>query len=203
MNAPSADVAKDGSNRVPVERQVGPRLRELRLERGYRLKEVADATGLSMSFLSMVENAACDITLGRLMRLVAFYRIGIAELVPDDWHDAKDESVVRRNERRHISSPTEGVDLYLLAPDGARARAMTPELIVYNAGAEIVDYDAHDGEEFIFVVSGAVELIRDGRQPVVLRSGDSAHYPGDVPHRHRNAGKSRAKVLVTVTPARL
>ena len=80
---------------------------------------------------------------------------------------------------------------------------MTPELIVYNQGAEILEYDAHPGDEFLFVVSGAIELIREARTPVVLRAGDSAYYPGWIPHRHRNAANGRAKVLITVTPARL
>lgn len=189
------------SRRHIEQQHVGSRLRECRLERGYRLKEVAHGTGLSMSFLSMVENELCDITLGRLMRLVAFYRIGIAELLPDEGHHSKSRDIVRRSERRHISSPSEGVDLYLLAPDGSRA--MTPEIVVYQPGAEILEYDSHEGEEFLFVITGAIELIREGKDPVVLRAGDSAYYRGSEPHRHRNTGIGVAKALVTVTPARL
>jgi transcriptional regulator with XRE-family HTH domain len=187
----------------PVEQHVGPRLRELRLERGYRLKEVAQGTGLSISFLSMLENGACDITLGRLLKLVAFYRVGIADLVPDEWQQPKDDSIVRRNERRKISSPSEGVSLYLLAPDGTDRRAMTPELVVYTEGAEIIDFDSHEGDEFIFFVSGSIELIREGHEPAILRAGDSAYYSARIPHRHRNVGKRGAKVLAAVTPARL
>jgi mannose-6-phosphate isomerase-like protein (cupin superfamily) len=167
------------------------------------LKEVAAGTGVSVSFLSVVENGASDITLGRLLRLLEFYRVGVSDLLPDNWQQSKDELIVRRTERREINSPSEGVSLYLLAPDGMQTRAMTPELIVYDQHAEIIDFDSHNGDEFIYVIKGVIELIREGHEPAILRAGDSAYYDARTPHRHRNIGKRSAEVLAAVTPARL
>src|SRR5437660_7174164 len=106
-------------------RSVGPRLREIRQLKGHPLKEVAANTGVSSSFLSMVENGQSDITVGRLLRLLAFYGVGISELVPDE-QPGGDDLVVRRRARQHIDSSIEGVQLFLLAPE--IPRVMSPEL---------------------------------------------------------------------------
>jgi transcriptional regulator with XRE-family HTH domain len=81
---------------------LGARLRALRTGRGHSLAEVAEATGLSASFLSLVENGRSDITISRLVRVVDFYRVRITDLL--DAAPSADSMVVRRNEHRHLYS---------------------------------------------------------------------------------------------------
>ena len=50
---------------------LGEKLRQLRLQRGESLTRVADATGMSSSFLSLVETGRSDLTVARLVRLAA------------------------------------------------------------------------------------------------------------------------------------
>ena len=59
---------------------LGTKLRALRSDRGNSIAEVSDATGISASFLSLVENGRSDIAIGRLMRLIDFYGVGLATL---------------------------------------------------------------------------------------------------------------------------
>jgi quercetin dioxygenase-like cupin family protein len=179
---------------------IGARLQAVRVARGYSLKEVAEGAELSASFLSMVENEQCDITVGRLLRLLVFYGVGISELVPDGA-DTTDDVVVRRADRRHIDSASEGVQLFLLAPE--LPRIMSPELLVFEPGAVVAEFDCHDGEEFIYVKQGTIELILEGREPIALRTGDSAYYAASRPHMHRNVGKTKATMLAVVTPPRI
>ena len=61
---------------------LGGALRALRLQRRASLVEVASATGISKSFLSLVENDRSDITIGRLLRLVNYYGADMADLFP-------------------------------------------------------------------------------------------------------------------------
>jgi quercetin dioxygenase-like cupin family protein len=54
----------------------------------------------------------------------------------------------------------------------------------------------HDGEEFIFVLSGRVEFETGGRK-VVLEPGDSLYFDSSMPHRGRSLG-DEAKALVVI-----
>jgi len=57
------------------------RLKRLRLERGLSLAQLSRATGISSSFLSLVEQAQSDITVGRLIRLAEFYDVELVDLL--------------------------------------------------------------------------------------------------------------------------
>ena len=95
-------------------------LRQLRHQRGHSLTTVSKATEISASFLSVVENGRSNITIGRLMGLLSFYRAGIADLLPDE--PAKERIMTRQGEQLLLRSPGEGVELRLLAPDTRIAR---------------------------------------------------------------------------------
>src|SRR5262249_40404772 len=78
--------------------QLGEALKLLRHQRGHSLIEVSRGTGISRSFLSLVESGRSDITIGRLLRLVTFYGAQISDLLPQD--EAHDPIVVKREEQR-------------------------------------------------------------------------------------------------------
>jgi transcriptional regulator with XRE-family HTH domain len=63
--------------------RLGRRLKALRVGRGLSLKEVAAGTGVSASFLSMVETGRNEMSVGRLMRMADFYGVGLVDLVPE------------------------------------------------------------------------------------------------------------------------
>jgi transcriptional regulator with XRE-family HTH domain len=182
-----------------TEPHVGARLRELRTERGLSLTAVAAATGLSASSLSLTENGKSDITFGRLRRLIDFYGITFSELLPEP--PPADPVVVRAAERRHLTSPTEGIELFLLA-HGDR-HAMEPTLAVYDPGGELVDFRVEDRPEvFFLVLEGKLELAFEGHEPVSLASGDSVLFEPTGRIAVRNPGAVRACLLaVGVTDA--
>ena len=63
---------------------LGARLKSVRRARRLSLAEVSEATDVSASFLSLVENDKSDIAIGRLVRLIEFYGISIADLLPGE-----------------------------------------------------------------------------------------------------------------------
>jgi transcriptional regulator with XRE-family HTH domain len=178
---------------------LGRRLRQLRSSRGLSLVEVADATGISPSFLSIVENGQSDITVSRLMRLVHWYGVSIADLL-----QAPDRSVVRvirSDQRRSIELSDERIKILMLTPDGQHA--MMPVLNVYGEGGGMAESTQHDGEEFVYVLSGTIELGIGDEAPIVLGPGDSAYYRAEAPHSFRNAGDGEACFLGVTTPPNL
>ncbi len=160
-------------------------LRALRLERKLSLKEVALATSISTSFLSLVENGKSDITIGRLVRLVNLYGVTLTDLIPPVPEDPHPE-LTRVDERRRIShsSPDERIDIYLLTPD--TDRTMMPMELEFEPGARLAEYGRHQGEEWVYVVEGRLCLTLDGSEPRFLNQGDSAYYPADQAHLFEN-----------------
>jgi len=172
-------------------------LRALRAERKLSLKEVAVATNISASFLSLVENGKSDITIGRLVRLVNFYGVALADLIPPapDYPDAE---ITRADERRLIShsSPEEGIDIFLLAHD--TKRTMMPMELEFEPAAKLAEFGSHQGDEWVYVAQGRLRLTLEGAEPRILEKGDSAYYPADRPHLFENADPRRRLRLICV-----
>ena len=177
---------------------LGAELRRIRLERGHALTEVANATGISTSFLSVVEKGRSDITLGRLMRLLSFYGVRIGSLLPDAV--PRDRIVTRPSERTPVSSP-EGVEVFLLAPD--TNRKMMPVLGTHQPRSRIGELPRHPGEVFVFVLEGTLLFEREAHDPFVLHEGDSGYYTGDSTPVITNIGEREARVVAVVTPPTL
>jgi transcriptional regulator with XRE-family HTH domain len=176
--------------------QIGQALRALRRRQGHSLHKVAEATGISRSFLSLVENGRSDITIGRLLRLVTFYQAQISDLLPQ--REAQDPIVVRRGEQLEVRSPAEGIRISLLAPQ--IKRAMAPSLGEVEPTGASAEYASHPGEEFIYVLDGSISLEFVDAEPIILREGDSAYFVSERPHSYRNNGDALARFLSVSTP---
>ena len=67
---------------------------------------------------------------------------------------------------------------------------MEPHLFTIAPGAGSGDSYAHEGEEFIFVLRGTLDISLEGEE-YVLQAGDSFYFESNTPHTWRNSGKSR------------
>lgn len=173
---------------------LGSQLRALRTARRLSLGEVAKDTGISASFLSLVENGRSDITIGRLTRLVDYYGISIIDLLPTGENG--DPDVVRAGETRQLRSPEEGTTMYLLS--SGTNRTMLPMLLELEPGSSMAESGHHAGEEFVHVLDGTLLLEVDSTAPQELHAGDSAYYRADRPHLFRNASASAPLRLICV-----
>jgi transcriptional regulator with XRE-family HTH domain len=173
---------------------LGASLRTLRQSRQLSVRDVAEATGISSSFLSLVENGRSDITIGRLSRLVEFFGVSILDLLPDQ--PTADARIVRGNERRRLPSAETGVEVYLLVPD--TQRSMMSMLLDFEPGAALAEYGRHPGEEWVHVLEGELLIEFEGDDPRTLAAGDSAYYSSTHPHLFKNADPERRLRLVCV-----
>jgi transcriptional regulator with XRE-family HTH domain len=181
----------------PVVEGLGPKLRSLRRDRGLSLAQVAESTGISSSFLSLVETGKNDLTVARLIRLVAYYGVAVSDLLPEEEEDEPAE-ILRGEHQRHIPSRSENMDLYLLTSDGNRA--MTPVLATYEVGGGMHEFISYDSEQWDYVLEGSIELIFEDAEPIVLHQGDSAYYSAKRPHKYKNAGDGLARALHVRSP---
>ena len=161
---------------------VGPRLRRVREQRGATLTEVARLTGISKSTLSRLENGQRRPSLELLLPLAQTYRVPIDDLVgAPEVGDPRIRLKPRRVNGRTV--------LPLTRPGGIQAWK-----IVIPTSQSDPKPRAHDGFEWLYVLSGRMRLVM-GDQDVVLGVGEAAEFDTQIPHWFGSTGDGPAEVL--------
>jgi transcriptional regulator with XRE-family HTH domain len=176
--------------------RLGRALRALREARGHSRNDVSRETGLSGSFLALVETGRSDLSIGRLRRLLKFYGTHLTELLP---RQQAESVVTRRGERYffHLSVGGSDISGSLLTPDGDRR--MMPILVDYGSGSRTTDLPMLDRESFVYVLEGSLTIERKGLEPVLLEEGDSAYFK-TANSIAALASDDGARVLIVIDP---
>jgi len=185
-----------------VEKLIGTRIAERRAELGITLERLAAATGFSKGYLSKIENSHKVPPIGSLSRIAAALRTDITQLLhtPAEAAEGGGLSVVRAGERRPVvrGGTAFGYDYVSLA-DNRRDKKMEPFLFTFPSQIDKYVFFEHDGEEFMFVLSGRVEW-QAGSRRLVLEPGDSIYFDARLPHRGRALDGEATAVVVTYSP---
>lgn len=194
--------------------EIGLKLRLLRTTKGLTLTQVAEAAGLSPSFISQVERGLTNPSVNSLKRIGDVLGIPIASLFNHDQQseihgiqldndekdniDANDVRIVRRDHRKGLVWPGENAKSELLTPDLQRKFMVT--LNVVDSGCEIAMKPySHKGEEFALVLEGRYEItIAD--KTYILEEGDSIYFPSHLLHSSRTIGDKPARTLWIIAP---
>jgi DNA-binding transcriptional MerR regulator/quercetin dioxygenase-like cupin family protein len=178
---------------VKPDRTLGPQLRRLRERRRYNLAEAAHRAGVSPGFLSAVERSLANASVATLQRLAMSYGTTVMELFKTAPHDRR---LVTPAERRVLEVHS-GVRMELLSFGAPMLQSMLFR-VAPLAGSE--GAYSHQGEEFIFMVSGTLEVWLDELECFLLREGDSFWFPSTHAHRWFNPGNVDAVLLWINTP---
>ncbi len=171
----------------------GPILRRLRLQRGTSLSTVAQAIDVSKGFLSNLERSRCRASAKVLDDLACYYRVtGLSLADPADCA----KPLLTPKDRKTLRGMP-GVQVELLA---LGTTAIEPHLYRIDPGAGVGEAYGHEGEEFVFLIRGRLEIEMGGRQ-FQLQTGDAFSFSSTTPHRWRNPGKTKTIALWTTTPA--
>jgi len=176
---------------------LGERLREFRNNRNLTLKQVSEASGLSVSFLSLVERDKVSISVDNLERLARFYQVRLVHL----FQGVEDNSVLVTHcsdlEKITKNSHPKASSFALLSfRSGAR---MEPLLVRIGAGHGDPAFRTHEGDILIYILEGKVNLISDKGETEHLETGASAYYFGYPGRRIENASLSEPALLLLVT----
>ena len=197
LNAPAIVqlLKREGRVRAPADGHAGAiagHLRRLRAKRGLSLAQVAKAVGISVGFLSAMERSQMSGSVGTLRKLARFYKTNIL-----DFFDASGASGRRvRPAERKVLEAGAGVRMELLAWGNT---VMEPHLFRIAPQAGSGDSYTHEGEEFIYVLRGDLEISLDGEQ-YRLKRGDSFYFESSTAHRWKNPGRQETVVLWVNTP---
>jgi transcriptional regulator with XRE-family HTH domain len=162
---------------------IGPRLRRLRTQRGVTLTSLASTTGISKSTLSRLETGQRRPTLELLLALSHAYRVPLDDLVgAPDVGDPRVRLKPGRVKGRTVIPLTR-------QPDGMQAWK-----IVIPTSKVTPEPRAHDGYEWIYVLSGRMRLVL-GDQDWTLGPGEVAEFDTKVPHWFGSTGDEPAEIL--------
>ncbi len=175
--------------------QLAQRIRALRGERKLTLEQVAERANLTKSVLSKVENFRVTPSLPALSKIAEALGATVAELV-DGLDERPQMIVVRKDERLPVERdrPDSRI-LYEALAHKRRDKLMEPFLLEVPSGVARPTRLAHEGEEFIMILEGAVDY-EYGEEQVRLEQGDCMYADGSVEHTLNNPNDSPAQVLV-------
>src|SRR5206468_7736481 len=173
---------------VSTEVDVGERLQALRRFRRCTLREIAQRSGLSESFLSQVERGRSSASIASLRRIADALGVSMADLFGPDG--VQGPRVLRRDERPALSFGILGRKLLLPPRPLDHLEVFAGELEVGGSTGE-QPYAHGDSEELFVVLSGTVQLALGG-EVFELEHGDSIDYRSSTPHRISNVGQQLA-----------
>ncbi|MBO4885017.1 MAG: cupin domain-containing protein [Clostridia bacterium] len=176
--------------------EIGEKIKRLRLQRGLTQEELADRCELSKGFISLLERDLTSpsiATLGDVLEclgtdLAAFFTEHAEEKLvfsEDDTYIKEDDEVLKGTIRWLV--PT------------AQKNEMEPILVEMESSGETEWDNPHEGEEFGYVLAGAVQ-IELGDRIVKARKGESFYFKTTEPHRLVNPGKASCRFLWISTP---
>ncbi len=163
--------------------EVGIRIKQLREERGISIEDLSSLTGFDVAKLGDIESGKVKPQLGTVMKLSKALDSAVGRLV--SGMGTKLYSITRKDERKQVSrsgSKTGNQNVYSymsLAPE-VQGRHMEA-LIVQLEKSEDKESSIHNGEEFVFVLEGVVNLTI-GKETYDLEPGDSAYYLSTTSH---------------------
>lgn len=198
LNAPGIrHVLREAVMRDPHDRRVDGRpLRRLREELSLSLRAASERAGVSISFLSALERGVTGASIATLQRVAAAYGTTIHEL----FGAAVDGRIrlVRAGQRPVLRLGDPAVRIEQLAHG---ATQLEPQLFVLAPGATSEGAYAHDGEEFLYLLSGALTVwVGDDESYRLTTPGDALTFPSSLPHRWRNDAPEETELLWINTP---
>lgn len=181
--------------------RVGEKVKTLREQKGLSLKELADLTGFSTALLSQMENHLVSPSLGTIIKLAKALGVRVGDFMGET--EGEPFTIVRKDERKHISrfASKEGVKYgysYESLGFEKKDRHMEPFIVTLEpATVKNAKTSVHEGEEFIFVLEGEMEVIL-GNHTDILYPGDSIYYDSNIPHRVQCHEDKVTKILAVL-----
>jgi transcriptional regulator with XRE-family HTH domain len=176
--------------------QLGQRIRALRNQHGWTLEQTSQATGLARSTLSKIENGLMSPTYDALIKLANGLGIDLSELF--EPHESATGAGRRSINLKGTGQPhpTPYYEHILLCND-LKDKDMIPfkTRVIARSFKDFDDWSRHVGEEFVYVLSGKIELFTEFYEPVRLGPGDSWYIDSRMGHRVISVSPQAAEVL--------
>jgi transcriptional regulator with XRE-family HTH domain len=172
------------------------RLRKLRLQRGWTLNDLASVSGVSRSMLSQIERAQVNPTLAVAYRIARAFDRSLGDLV-DDLGDGSAISIIRSNDPTYLYRADHQCRIRTMYPMQLEKTVEFYEIWLAPKAA-IRSAPHYKGTRELLTVGEGKVAVHSGAFRCEVNSGDSAHYPADVPHAIENVGLEEAVLYLIV-----
>ena len=176
-------------------KDIGVKIRQLRLENGLTQEELANRCELTKGFISQIERHSTSPSIITLIDILEVLGTTLGEFfsedqddlyvfTPQDFYEKTDEHL------KHT--------VHWIVPN-AQKYEMEPIIIDIEPGGMSFEDKPHAGEEFGYVLEGEV-VLRIGKKKLTILEGETFYYMSNKPHALENQSKNRARVLWVSTP---
>ena len=179
---------------------LGTVMKSIRSRNGWTLKEMSAKSGIPVSTLSKVEHDRLTLSYDKLQQLSQRLSIRMSDLFAEDEENGAPRVTGRRSIGtidQAVRVTTDNYDYHYLCTD-LRQKRMIPIItrIRAHSASEFGELVRHQGEEFIYVLEGAIEIHTEFYDPVSLKTGQGIYLDSSMGHAYVvAAGFEEALVL--------
>lgn len=178
---------------------IGKRIKELREQRGMKLIELCEKSGVQLATLSRVEHLKMTGTLESHIRIAKALGVNLTELYAD---------IVTEEEKTQMKTPRTISDIfvhsdkssYQILTSNIFRKKMMPILLKMEPGGKTNKEQGKFGtEKFAYVIDGKIE-VKVGEKTYPLSKNNTLYFDASLEHTMVNTGAKTAKVICVVTP---
>ncbi|MBJ7439313.1 MAG: helix-turn-helix transcriptional regulator [Sphingopyxis sp.] len=167
---------------------LGTVMKSIRSRNGWTLKEMSAKSGIPVSTLSKVEHDRLTLSYDKLQQLSQRLSIRMSDLFAEDDGDSAPRVTGRRSVGtidQAVRVTTDNYDYHYLCTD-LRQKRMIPIItrIRAHSASEFGELVRHQGEEFIYVLEGEIEIHTEFYDPVALKTGQGIYLDSSMGHAY-------------------
>ena len=185
--------------REPMPSHPASALKAARTEKGLTLRALSALVGMPYSTLSKLENGKMEMTYDKLLRLAQGLGIDLGALLTPVPVAEAPSALGRRSVSRAGQTADSNSEIHAHHYPAADllGKAMVPILIEVRARSvnELGGLVRHSGEEYLYILSGSMELHSDLYAPLPLEAGDSVYFDSGMAHAYVHVGDTPCHVL--------
>lgn len=175
---------------------LGERIRSLRETRSMSLKQLAESTALTQSFLSQVERDLTSPSVASLRKIAEALGTSVATFFAGGSPNGR---LVRKDARPVLLHPKRRWRDTLLTPSMSGKLQVIWSEIEPGGGSGDEAYSHDSDEECVVILQGRLDFWV-GDEHYLLEKGDALTFESRLPHKNRNPGPSKTQVLWVMTP---
>lgn len=174
---------------------IGHRIKQLRTKNNLTLEELASRCELTKGFLSQLERNLTSPSIQTLQDIVE----ALGTTLEKFFREEKDEKIVFGTADYFVDEQEKSIINWIVP--NAQKNEMEPILLELAEGGESQLIQPHEGEEFGYVLSGRIQLIKgENKKPILVKKGETFYIKGNEQHYLRNEASQVATVLWICTP---
>jgi quercetin dioxygenase-like cupin family protein/DNA-binding XRE family transcriptional regulator len=193
------DASRVATTKALGKETLGERIRTAREMRGLGLDDISSRTGIDAATLNHIESNKILPPLGQLIKLGKALDMKMGYFISPGVD--KPVTVVRKGKGQAVArygkkkSQQYGYTYESLAPE--KANRMMEPFIITLMPTDTNEFSTHDGQEFIYVLEGAME-VQVGDRTELLHPGDAVYYDSSQPHLVKPATRAKTTILAVL-----